>query len=643
MYYYQIYVKKFKNTYTYSSDISLEIGTFCEIDFRNKLTIGIVIKESEEKDLGNFKIKKINKVLEDIPKLDKNILDLAIFINSYYITDFFASMKILGPYEKMSISRMENLENINYEINNKAILNEEQEQVFSEIINSDKKAFLIHGITGSGKTQIYISLIEKALREGKSAMLLVPEISLTTQMTSNIKKVFGDVSIIHSKMTISKKIKEWEKIYKGISRVVIGARSAIFAPLKNLEYIIIDEEHENTYKQEDNARYHIRNVAIKRSMLEGSKVIFSSATPSFESYYYANKDILKLLNLDKRYNNAKLPEIEIVDLNEEKSMLSTKLLDEMKEVLKKGEQVILILNRKAHSLLVKCNNCKEKISCPRCSLNLKYYKKENILSCSQCEYREVMIKQCPKCSSNELELLGVGIGKLEEELNELFGIENILRIDSTTMKSNKDMKKAIDDFKKKKYQIMIGTQMIAKGFHFPDVTLVGIINTDQILQFSDFRVGEKTFQLTIQAAGRAGRADKEGKVIIQTYNPDSKLIECIKNNDYLSYYNYEMELRKLINLSPYSRMINIVISSKKEEKALSKAEEIFEILKSNFKNVSRLDKAAIYKLNNDYRYIVFLKSDKNEIAKNRKILLKIKNESNEQVRIIVDIDPLTLN
>ena len=639
--YYQIYVKKRRSTYTYSSDKELEIGTYCEVDFAKSKLLGIVIRESKKEDIGDFKIKSIDKVLLDIPKIPENILNLAIFINTYYITDFFASLALVGPYDKMSLESIKKLEIEDVDIKEEVSLSEKQYEIYNEIINSKESYFLLHGITGSGKTQIYIKLIIEALNRKKGSIFLVPEISLTTQMVNGLKKIFGDnISIIHSKMTPAKKKAEWEKIYSGKSKIVIGARSAIFAPVNNLGYIIMDEEHENTYKQEDNARYHTRNVALKRAMLEDCKVIFGSATPSFETYYYAQKGSIKLLELNERYNGATLPEVEVVNLEDEEGYLSKTLLKNMKETISKGEQVILILNRKSHSIQVKCHECNEKLKCPRCSVNLQYYKQINMLKCSHCEYNVKMYEKCPNCESSKFNFLGMGTEKLEEELEELFGKENILRMDSTTMKTNSLLKKAYTDFINQKYQILVGTQIVAKGFHFPNVTLVGVINSDQILQFSDFRAGEKTFQLVTQAAGRSGRGDKKGKVIIQTYNSDSNLIESIKNSDFKSYYNEDMSLRELVKLPPFVKYIKIIVSSKKEEKSKKQINDIYSLVYDKFEYVSQPDRANIYKLNDDYRNVIYIKTNNKEMMKNRSLLKFIKDQSNSSVRVLIDVDPL---
>lgn len=639
--YYQIYVDNRKNTYTYESDEILEIGSFCEVDFANKKLVGVVIRETKEEEIGNFKIKKIERILNDIPNISQNLLDLVKFINIYYITDFYASMQLLGPIDLMSKERIKKLEDINTYIGSNVILNEDQERVYNEILNSKDKFFLLKGITGSGKTQIYIKLIEQALKKGKSSIFLVPEISLTNQMMESFKEVFGDnISIIHSKTTKSKKIKEWEKIYSGKTKIVIGARSALFAPLKNLEYIFIDEEHESTYKQEDNARYHVKNVAVKRAILEGAKVILGSATPSFDSYYLAKKGVFKLLELNKRYNNAKLPSIELVNLEEEPSMLSENLLLAIQDRLEKKEQVILLLNRKSHSLLVKCHDCGNKIKCPNCSINLHYYKKEDIMRCSYCDYKTKKFKNCSLCNSEKLEFLGLGIEKIEEELIEKFGSENILRMDGS--KTSKEIKEIYKNFLNEKYPILIGTQILAKGFHFPNVTLVGVLNGDQLSQFIDFRAGEKAFQLITQAIGRAGRENKEGKVILQSFDVDSKLIDYIKNNDYEGFFEDEMQLRKILNLPPYSKMIKIISSSKNEELSKKMMDNIYFNLSKTFKEVSFPSRASIYLVDNRYRNVIYIKTSNEEIKKNRKLLLETKNLNNKSVRVIVDIDPINM-
>ena len=556
------------------------------------------------------------------------------------------------------------IEKIKSEIlENEVILNDEQQNVLNTIKNGEKQFYLLKGVTGSGKTEIYINLMKEALQQGKGSIFLVPEISLTTQMIERLEKQFKDtVAVLHSKLTDMEKRQEWNYIRNGDKKIVIGARSAIFAPVKNLKYIIIDEEHENTYKQDNNPRYHVKNVAIKRAMLESGeeknnnnekvKVILGSATPSFESYYQAKTGDLSLVELKQRFNNAKMPKYEIVDLNETSENFSKELLKQMAETLKKREQILLILNRKAFSTLLKCKECGEIPTCPNCSISLSYYKSENRLKCNYCGYERLYQKKCFNCGSEKLIQLGSGTEKIEAELHEYFPNTKIVRIDSESMKNKQDYEKVYSDFKNHKYDIMIGTQIIAKGFHFPNVTLVGILNSDIILNFPDFRAGEKTFQLLTQSAGRAGRGEKEGKVLIQTFNMKNEVIQKTIENNYEGYYEHELQMRRLLNYPPFGRLIVIVLSSKDELKLENKTKEFYEILQQNIRQVinvyenemlSEPFKAPIYKINGRYRNQIFIKFNRENINKIKKIIRQIVNKLDyKDVRISIDVDPINM-
>ena len=556
------------------------------------------------------------------------------------------------------------IEKIKSEIlENEVTLNDEQQNVLNAIKNGEKQFYLLKGVTGSGKTEIYINLMKEALQEGKGSIFLVPEISLTTQMIERLEKQFKDtVAVFHSKLTDMEKRQEWNYIRNGDKKIVIGARSAIFAPVQNLKYIIIDEEHENTYKQDNNPRYHVKNVAIKRAILESGeeknnnnekvKVILGSATPSFESYYQAKTGDLSLVELKQRFNNAKMPKYEIVDLNETSENFSKELLKQMAETLKKREQILLILNRKAFSTLLKCKECGEIPTCPNCSISLSYYKSENRLKCNYCGYERLYQKKCFKCGSEKLIQLGSGTEKIEAELHEYFPNTKIVRIDSESMKNKQDYEKIYLDFKNHKYDIMIGTQIIAKGFHFPNVTLVGILNSDIILNFPDFRAGEKTFQLLTQSAGRAGRGEKEGKVLIQTFNMKNEVIQKTVENNYEGYYEHELQMRRLLNYPPFGRLIIIVLSSKDELKLENKTKEFYEILQQNIRQVinvyenemlSEPFKAPIYKINGRYRNQIFIKFNRENINKIKKIIRQIVNKLDyNDVRISIDVDPINM-
>ena len=534
------------------------------------------------------------------------------------------------------------------------VLNEEQQKVADIIKNGGKKFYLLKGVTGSGKTEIYINLIKEAIKNGYGSLFLVPEISLTTQMTERLEKQFSDsVAILHSKLTDAEKRKEWTYIRTGEKKIVIGARSAIFAPVQNLKYIIIDEEHENTYKQDNNPRYHTKNVAIKRALIEGDvKVIFGSATPSFESYYQAEKNDIELVELKERFNNAKMPTYEIVDLNNTPDNFSEELLKEMSGALGRKEQVILILNRKAFANLLKCKDCGHIPVCPNCSISLSYYKYENKLKCNYCGYEKYFNGKCDACGSEKVMQIGTGTEKIEEEIKSYFPESRTVRVDSETVKTKKDYEDIYNDFKNHKYDIMLGTQIIAKGFHFPDVTLVGIINSDIILNFPDFRAGEKTFQLLTQSSGRAGRGSKDGKVIIQTFNEENEVIQNTVTGNYEGYYRKEMELRKILNYPPFGRLIIIVVSSEEEEELEKKAKKFYNILMAGLnigtnpggnEFVSEPFKAPIYKINGRYRYQIFIKFNRENITKVKNVIRKAMNEYKEKkIRISVDVDPVSM-
>ena len=534
------------------------------------------------------------------------------------------------------------------------VLNEEQQKVADIIKNGGKKFYLLKGVTGSGKTEIYINLIKEAIKNGYGSLFLVPEISLTTQMTERLEKQFSDsVAILHSKLTDAEKRKEWTYIRTGEKKIVIGARSAIFAPVQNLKYIIIDEEHENTYKQDNNPRYHTKNVAIKRALIEGDvKVIFGSATPSFESYYQSEKNDIELVELKERFNSAKMPDYEIVDLNNTPENFSEELLKEMSGALGRKEQVILILNRKAFANLLKCKDCGHIPVCPNCSISLSYYKYENKLKCNYCGYEKYFNGKCDACGSEKVMQIGTGTEKIEEEIKSYFPESRTVRVDSETVKTKKDYEDIYNDFKNHKYDIMLGTQIIAKGFHFPDVTLVGIINSDIILNFPDFRAGEKTFQLLTQSSGRAGRGSKDGKVIIQTFNEENEVIQNTVTGNYEGYYRKEMELRKILNYPPFGRLIIIVVSSEEEEELEKKAKKFYNILMAGLnigtnpggnEFVSEPFKAPIYKINGRYRYQIFIKFNRENITKVKNVIRKAMNEYKEKkIRISIDVDPVSM-
>lgn len=526
-------------------------------------------------------------------------------------------------------------------------LSSDQRMVVNEVINNSRNIYLLHGVTGSGKTEVYMEIIEHYLSLGKTSIVLVPEISLTPQMVSRFQQRFGEmIAAIHSALSDGEKYDEWRRICRGEARIVIGARSAIFAPLKNIGVIIIDEEHSDSYKQSDpNPRYSAKDVAIIRSEYHNCPVIFGSATPSLEVMARACKGVYKLLSLPNRVNGKKLPLVKIVDMNEEmkktQGYFSNILIESIRHCLEKKEQVILLLNRRGYSSFVSCKNCGYTFKCPNCDITLTFHKSSNTLRCHYCGYGEKVYNSCPSCSENSLSNLGVGTQKIEEELYSLFPTSRVLRMDYDTTSKKGMHEKMIQAFKNLEYDILLGTQMVAKGLDFSNVTLVGVINADTSLNIPDFRSSENTFSLLSQVAGRSGRSIKEGFVIIQSFNPEHYAIELTKTHDYLSFYKKEMVIRKQLKYPPFYYLCNIRISGKDDNFVLAEALKIKRSLERNLNETIILgpSAASIYRINNIIRYNIILKYKKtNNIFE---ILEKIINhyKTNNKIKIDVDFNP----
>ena len=481
---------------------------------------------------------------------------------------------------------------------------------------NEERTFLLHGVTGSGKTEVYLQAIESALNQGKQAMMLVPEIALTPQMVLRVKRRFGDdVAVLHSGLSNGERYDEWQKIRDGRAQVSVGARSSIFAPFKNLGLIIIDEEHESTYKQEDYPRYHARDIAQWRSSYHHCPVILGSATPSLESYARAEKDVYQLLSLPHRVNNQALPEIDIVDMREElaegnRSMFSSTLRDAIQHCLDNNEQIVLFLNRRGYASFMLCRDCGHVPQCPNCDISLTYHKTTDLLKCHYCGYQETPPNQCPNCESEHIRQVGTGTQRVEELLQQEFEEAKIIRMDVDTTSRKGAHEKLLTDFENGKGDILLGTQMIAKGLDYPNITLVGVLNADTMLNLPDFRASERTYQLLTQVAGRAGRHEKEGKVIIQTYNPEHYAIEDVKKNDYLTFYQQEMTYRKLGKYPPYYFLINFTISHKEMKKVMEASKHIHKILLQHLTDQSLVlgpSPAALSRINNEYRFQILVK------------------------------------
>ena len=527
----------------------------------------------------------------------------------------------------------------------KKVLTKAQQNVVDSVLNDQRHVpFLLFGVTGSGKTEVYMQIIEKVLKKGKTAIILVPEISLTPQMVEQFSNRFGNqIAALHSALSEGEKYDEWRRIARGEANIVIGARSAIFAPLKNIGIIIMDEEHSDSYKQGDkNPRYHARDIAIWRGKYHSCPVLLGSATPSLESMARAQKGVYELVTLQERVNGKMLPEVEIIDMNQESKRssyhITNTLLKNLNDCIKRGDQAILFLNRRGFSTFVTCKNCSEVIRCPNCDITLTYHKSNKMLRCHYCGYATPLPKECPKCHENSLSDLGVGTEKIEEELHILLPSVKVLRMDVDTTSKKGAHKKMIDAFRNHEYDILLGTQIVAKGLDFSDVTLVGVINADTSLNIPDFRSSENTYSLLSQVAGRSGRSSKTGKVLIQTFNPDHYAISFVKHHDYLGFYNEEMKIRKRLGYPPFYFLCYLKISGKEADYLFQESLKIKRSLERNLQYTTILGPTtlAVFKVNNIYRYGIILKYKKEDMLYD--ILLKIQNHYKNNHKIKVDID-----
>lgn len=527
-------------------------------------------------------------------------------------------------------------------------LTDKQRLVSDTIISSFGKSdtFLLYGITGSGKTEVYMDVIEKAINNGKSAIMLVPEIGLTPQIVGKFISRFGNViSVLHSKLSDSERYDEYRKITNGESKIVIGTRSAIFVPFNNIGVIIIDEEHTSSYKQDNNPRYSAINVAEWRSKYHNCPLVLGSATPSLESFAKAGNHVYKLLTLTERAGGSVLPNVNIVDMKEEVKkgnfILSDILKNKIGEVLNRGEQAIILLNRRGYSSTISCRECGYVYKCPNCDITYTYHKSSNNLKCHYCGYSMVLPNKCSICGSDNLKDYGLGTEKLEETLNSLYKAR-IVRMDVDTTSKKGQHQKIIDDFGEHKYDILIGTQMIAKGLDFPLVTLVGVVSIDSSLTSPDYRASENTFQLLSQVSGRAGRSESKGEVIIQTFNPDHYAITLAKNHDYIDFYKEEMKIRKILKYSPYYYMVLVSITSKDYELGFKEANKIGSYIRNNINKDSIVlgpTMANMFKVNNIYHYQIIIKYRKDDsLMKVLKFIIDMQVRNNK-IDVSIDFNP----
>lgn len=539
-----------------------------------------------------------------------------------------------------------------YEIeDNHIILNQEQEYALKSIVDNLNtfKPFLLHGVTGSGKTEVYMHAISEVLKEKKEAIVLVPEISLTPQLVNTFRKRFGsDIAILHSRLNDGEKYDEWRKIERGEVSIVIGARSAIYAPFKNLGLIVIDEEHSTTYKQENNPKYNAIDIALWRAKRYNCPLVLGSATPSIESYTRAKKGIYTLIEMKERVNKN-LPKVHLVDMKEElrhNARVYSRLLKQKIEwCLDHDEQAIILLNRRGYSTVVTCKNCGYTDKCPNCDIPLVYHKSTNSMRCHYCEYHKPKLTICPNCKSKDINEYGMGTQKLEELTKELFPKARVVRMDIDTTSKKGSHERIINDFANKKYNILIGTQMIAKGLDFKDVTLVGVLNGDASLNVPDFRSSERTFQLLNQVAGRAGRSEKIGEVVIQGFNIEHYSIIKASIHDYQGFYNEEMRIRKNLKYPPFYNLCLVKIQGKNFDEVSKESEKVGSYLRNNLNdNIFILGPSApsMSKINKVYYMQIIIKYKNTKDIINTLRFIRTKYQNNKKINIDIDLNPIRL-
>jgi primosomal protein N' (replication factor Y) (superfamily II helicase) len=536
-------------------------------------------------------------------------------------------------------------------------LNRHQEVAFEAIraavASKVFQSFLLEGVTGSGKTEVYLRSIEATLASGRNALLLVPEIALTPAMAGQFFHRFGDqVAILHSAFHDSERAEQWRRIRNGYARVVVGTRSGVFAPVQNLGLIIIDEEHDGSYKQQDTPRYNGRDVAVMRAHQANACVVLGSATPSLETRYNVERGKYTLLQLPERVESRPMPEVELIDMRTEfletrkQGTFSRRLLTAIGEKLEAGEQVMLLHNRRGFSSFAACRSCGERVQCINCSVTLTFHKRDRRMLCHYCSYAERVPSQCPKCQSEHIYFLGLGSERVEDELHREFPQARIARMDRDTVTGKRHFETILTGFRERAFDILVGTQMIAKGHDIPNVTLVGVISADIGLGMPDFRAAERTFQLLTQVAGRAGRGQLPGEVLVQTINPDHYAVRLAASQDFLAFYTQELHFRRAMRYPPFSALANVLLRSEKQEDAMRMSSEVAHLLTPPPENIKVLGpaEAPVPRLKNEYRYQLLIK------AKDRRTL----NQILQQLRtyaldhkwnataLVIDVDPLTL-
>jgi primosomal protein N' (replication factor Y) len=614
--------------------------------FGKRDLLGYVIDKTQVKPEGDFQIKHITRTVDKRPVFNTHTVDLARWISTMYLCSVGEALCLMLPGGRREHEGDSLFAEDAVDENHIYPMAPQQNQAIDAIRKTKAHMFYVHGVTGSGKTNVFLSIAKDMLERGKGVIYLVPEISLTHQVVDVFQAAFGKkVSVLHSGFTSSERLRTWLSILDGDSSLVIGVRSAVFAPLKNLGLIIIDEEHETTYKSNFTPRYHARQVAMFRVKHEKALLLMGSATPSVEAYHGMKTGRLAYFHLPQRLSGGSMPQVEIVDMKNQNGPFSQRLITEINAAHTQGRQCILFLNRRGFSYFFRCASCGFELHCLRCSVSLTFHKHKNKMICHYCGYKTSPPRVCPKCSSTDVGYLGFGTELIEEQMTALFPHLTVKRVDTDTVKKKKELADILRDFKKGKIDVLLGTQMVAKGLNFPKVSLVGIICADTALHLPDFRATERTFNLIIQVAGRAGRFSPDGKVIIQTYQTENNAIKLASEHKIDDYYNWEIQIRKELGFPPFSRLVKLVFRCKNLHKTIKAAEDFYTLYYEKIKSYADLlgpAECPLSRIAQNFRYHIILRTYK--FSQLHSLLAEIFHvyKSPAGVYVEVDIDPVSL-
>lgn len=637
-------------------------GSFVKVSFKNEILIACVVRIKKQCNVPIEKLKSVMDIIDYVPSLKPNLLKLSQWISEYYASPLgqvissmvpsFIFKKVKNP--RFSKPKEMQQENMVFDVN----LNDEQNKAYESIWNNIQKnvhkVFLLFGVTGSGKTEVYIKIIQKVFELNKTALIIVPEIALTPQLITLFQKRFNEkVAIFHSRLSSTARRDYWMKVANKEIKVVLGARSAVFAPLENIGIIIVDEEHERTYKQEDSPKYNARDIAVVRGVHENCTVLLCSATPSLESYYNCMKKKYEMLMLNERVFSRNMPNLELVDMSVTSEFkrfgffFSSKLLNLIQDRLNKKEKTILFVNKRGYSTCEICADCQKAIKCSQCSISMTYHKEDGHLICHRCKTSIPPVKICPACKSKKMKFIGFGTEKVEKSIKKIFPNAEVARIDSDNARKKDFMENTWTKFINGKIDILVGTQMIAKGIHMEAVTLVSVLFADMTLNIPDFRSAENTFQLITQVAGRAGRGEIPGKVIIQTNGIDNPVLIQAMNLDYKSFYETELKFRKDFFYPPFSRFIMVLVTNKKDSECAKTAHEFHSYI-LQVKDLTETAKiyppvpAPIARIKASYRYHILIATV--NVKKTVRLLKSILDEKfpSKSTNFSLDIDPYSM-